>query len=194
MVRIDGNGKGNSRRDGPMRLPSDTHPEGGGDWMSEADRAKHGLPPGPVPIAADPTPKEATTPMAKRLTDAEKEALKFDLQRGDMTQRSLSLKYGVAQSVISYYAGLVKTLPESMSDAPRDADDADTPQDIGCEDDGVREAELSTSSEIERALLVLESRLTTELVRVQQHRDEIQIQLDAVRAVQALVQTYADDL
>ncbi len=138
--------------------------------MSEADRAKYGLPPGPVPIAADPAPKEEMKPMAKHLTDAEKESLK------------------------AYYAGLLKNEPESVLDAPRDADEADTPQDIGREGHGVQEAELSTSVEIERALLVLESRLMTELVRVQQHRDEIQMQLDAVRAVQALVRERADDL
>lgn len=172
--------------------------------MSEADRVKYGLPPGPVPIAADPAPKEATTPMAKHLTDAEKESLKFDLQRSDMTQRSLSLKYGVAQSVVSYYAGLVKTLPESMSDVPRDADEVDTSQDIGREDDdnAMQKAETpilangrvrtfaGTLSRMENDLMAMQVDLMAGVDRLQQRLDEVQRQLDAVSVVKMLAKDY----
>lgn len=117
MVGVNGSGKGNSRRDGPMRLPSEESGPTRDEWMTDADRAKYGLPDGPVRIQDDSPRKETpdmTTDRSKRLSDAEKAALQADLLSGHYTNAQLSLKYSILPSAISYHASRLKAASEPL--------------------------------------------------------------------------------
>lgn len=129
VIRIDGKGKGNSRRNGVVRMPSESgRGEAENEWMTEKDRAKYGLPSAPIRIQEETPRKEPesmTTNNSRRLSGAEKDALWADLLSGQFTHAELSVKYSVVPSVISYHAAKIKAECEPLESATGVADGAE---------------------------------------------------------------------